>query len=312
MLWISFAIEHLVRKVNKVFSHRSVMADEILSFLPSGRPLILVDATAGGGGHLQCLAERAQTTGRVYAFDRDERAHQKDAAFGVAELFPHIIKLFHRPFSDIARSLGEEQVEHIDGLICDLGVSSHQLDNPARGFSFMHDGPIDMRMDQSKGMSAYEWLKTTSERDIADALFNYGGERKSRSIAALIKKSWPIENSTLALARLVLSALRQRKWSKIHPATRTFQAIRMAVNQELYELEALLQQLPKILAIDGVAVFLAFHSGEDRLIKNYFKALAQEKSFVLLTKKPLCASPEEIKVNPRARSAKLRAIKRIA
>jgi 16S rRNA (cytosine1402-N4)-methyltransferase len=288
------------------------MADEIISFLPRGDRLILVDSTAGGGGHLALLAEHAGPQGHVYAFDRDARAHQEDAALGVAQKYPNTVSLFQQPFSHITQALLTQGISHVDGIICDLGVSSHQLDNASRGFSFQNDGPIDMRMDPQRGLSAYEWLENTREKDIADILFNYGGERKSRAIASYIKKAWPIENSTLALSRLVLSALRQKKWQKIHPATRTFQAIRMAVNEELDELKALLQQGPELLSIGGVIVFLSFHSGEDRLIKHTFKELALSKKFALLTKKPLVAREEELAHNPRARSAKLRALRRIA
>lgn len=288
------------------------MADEILSFLPQGDKLVLVDATAGGGGHLARLAERVGLLGHVYAFDRDARAHQEDAALGVAQNYSQTVSLFQRAFSDITRVLLEHDISHVDGIICDLGVSSHQLDEPGRGFSFQNDGPIDMRMDPQSGLSAYEWLENTREKDIADVLFYLGGERKSRAVASYIKKAWPIENSTLALARVVLSALKQKKWQKIHPATRTFQAIRMAVNQEIEELKALLEQGPKLLSVGGVIVFLSFHSGEDRLIKHTFKELALTKNFALLSKKPIIASEEEIARNPRARSAKLRALRRIA
>lgn len=288
------------------------MADEILSFLPQGDRLVVVDSTAGGGGHLALLAQHVGHLGHVYAFDKDPRAHQEDAALGVAQKYRETVSLFQRPFSDITRVLREHNISHVDAIICDLGVSSHQLDEPSRGFSFQNDGPIDMRMNSQAGMSAYEWLENTQEKDIADALFYLGGERKSRAVASYIKKAWPIENSTLALARVVMSALKQKRWQKIHPATRTFQAIRMAVNQEIDELKALLEQGPQLLSLGGVIVFLSFHSGEDRLIKHAFKELALTKNFALLTKKPLIATKEETARNPRARSAKLRALRRIA
>ena len=287
------------------------MADEIIALMPQGENLVFVDATAGGGGHLARLAERAGNLGQVFAFDKDPRAHQEDASLGVAKSFANI-KLFHANFSQVSQILHEQNINHIDGLICDLGVSSHQLDEASRGFSFQKEGPLDMRMNTSAGISAYEWLERTREDNIADILYKYGGERKSRVIARAIKNSWPLENSTLALARLVTSAMRQKKWSKIHPATRTFQAIRMAVNHELDELEALLEQAPKLLNIGGVLAFLSFHSGEDRLIKHEFKKLALQKNYILINKKPIIASEEEIKHNSRARSAKLRAIKRVA
>jgi 16S rRNA (cytosine1402-N4)-methyltransferase len=287
------------------------MTEEIMSFLPRKESLILVDATAGGGGHLAHLAHYAGPGGHVYAFDKDPRAHMPDAALGVAQRFTNI-DLFHEPFSSIKSVLAQHNLHFIDGLVCDLGVSSHQLDEPSRGFSFLHDGPLDMRMNNKIGLSAYEWLAQSSEKEIADALFYYGGEKKSRAIAALIKKSWPLENSTHALARLTLRALRQKKWSKTHPATRTFQALRIAVNDEMGELNALLEQGPKVLALDGVMIFLSFHSGEDRLIKHAFKNLQKSQQFSIMTKKPLLPSKEEIAFNPRARSAKLRALKRVS
>lgn len=296
------------------FSHQSVMPQEILLFLGDIRGKTIVDATAGGGGHLLLLAEAVGDKGLVLAFDRDPRAHQEDAALGVQKLFDKRVKLFLSPFSHIEHILKNEGIEKIDGLIADLGVSSNQLDDRERGFSFLSDGPIDMRMDPTSGLSAYEWLRQSSEEDIANALFNFGGERKSRAIARLIKKSWPIENSTLALAKLVLSALRQKNWSKIHPATRTFQALRIAVNGELDELSALLKALPQILEVNAVSALLSFHSLEDRLIKNSFKEMASLKapSFKILTKKPLVASVEEVAHNRRSRSAKLRAIMRVS
>jgi 16S rRNA (cytosine1402-N4)-methyltransferase len=281
---------------------------------------IVVDATAGGGGHLALLVDAVGSTGKIFAFDRDLRAHQKDAAGGILEKAPEVVKLFHKPFSEIKPTLKNLGIHGVDGLLCDLGVSSNQLDDQYRGFSFMADGPLDMRMDTSTGISAYEWLEKTSEHTIADVLYQLGGEKKSRAIARRIKESWPIANSSLALAKLIVSASKRRKWSKIHPATRSFQAIRMAVNQETDELAALLADLKDLLAKDGVAVFLSFHSVEDRMIKTAFKQLQQKvyhdstspKTFEILTKKPITASSLELKENRRARSAKLRAIKRIS
>lgn len=303
--------------MNIPFAHLSVMPTEVMSCFGNLQGKTVVDATAGGGGHLRLLASAVGPTGRVLAFDRDLRAHQDDAALGVQKQFPDVVTMFHRPFSGIRQELARLGIDGVDGLLCDLGVSSNQLDDRSRGFSFLSDGPIDMRMDDTQGQSAYDWLASTREDAIASALYNLGGERKSRSIARAIKNSWPLENSTLVLAKLVLSALRQRSWSKIHPATRTFQAIRMAVNHEVDELSSLLADLPHLLAKQGVAVFLSFHSVEDRLIKNTFKDLSAkkdegERDFMVLTKKPLVASAEEISHNRRSRSAKLRAIQRLS
>lgn len=298
--------------MNIPFHHLSVMADEIMSIFGEMSSKTVVDATAGGGGHLRLLANAVGERGQILGFDKDPRAHDDDAAGGVQKQFPHTVRLFKRPFSEIKNTLTSLGIDFVDGIICDLGVSSHQLDDRSRGFSFLSDGPIDMRMNPNTSISAYDWLAQTSEQEIADCLFNYGGERKSRAIARLIKKQWPIENSTLALAKLVLSAIKQKHWSRIHPATRTFQALRMAVNGEVDELSALLKDLPQILNVDGVAIFLSFHSVEDRMIKNAFKELAASGDFTILTKKPLVATDAEIDVNRRARSAKLRAIKRMS
>lgn len=298
--------------MNIPFNHQSVMPKEVMSFFNNIEGKIIVDATVGGGGHLSLLAHAVKEHGLVLGFDRDLRAHQEDAALKVTQLFPKRIRLFHRPFSQILLTLKQEGIAKVDGILADLGVSSNQLDDRARGFSFLSDGPIDMRMDIDNDISAYEWLEKSSEEEIANALFTLSGERKSRAIARLIKQAWPIENSTLALSTLVLKALRQKKWSRIHPATRTFQAIRMAINHEVDELSSLLKSLPDLLDKNGVAVFLSFHSVEDRMVKNTFKALAKTNDFKILTKKPLTATPEELTNNRRAKSAKLRAIVRVA
>lgn len=296
--------------MNIPFTHQSVLSGEVTSFFKDKTNATIVDATAGGGGHLELLAHIVGAGGKIYAFDQDVRAHQDDAAGGVAKRYNDRIKLIHAPFSQVKNVLSQEGVKTIDGLLCDLGVSSNQLDDKNRGFSFLADGPLDMRMNAEDGITAYEWLAHTREEDIAHALFTFGGERKSRAIARMIKKCWPIENSTLAFAQLVLSAMRQKNWSKTHPATRTFQAIRIAVNNEMGELSALLNDAPELLAVNGTLVFISFHSLEDRLIKHSFKAL--DKRFSILTKKPLIASPDELAINRRARSAKLRAVMRVA
>jgi 16S rRNA (cytosine1402-N4)-methyltransferase len=296
--------------MNIPFRHQSVMPKEVMSFFLNVEGKIVIDATIGGGGHLSLLAHAVGNHGLVLGFDQDLRAHKEDAALEIAKQFPHTVRLFQRPFSEILSTLKEEKIDKVDGILADLGVSSNQLDDKARGFSFLADGPIDMRMDRRSPVTAYEWLEKTAEAEIANALFLLGGERKSRSIARLIKKSWPIENSTLALAKIVERALKQKTWSRIHPATRTFQAIRMAINHEVEELSSLLETLPHLLAVGGVAVFLSFHSVEDRMIKHAFKNLAGA-NFKILTKKPLMAGAEELAVNRRAKSAKLRAIERI-
>ena len=297
---------------NILFSHKPVMAEEVsLIFNDVVNNALIVDATAGGGGHLELLA-KSSLIKKIYAFDRDLRAHDDDAAGGINKQYPDKITLIHQSFSQVKTMLSTQGVESIDGILCDLGVSSNQIDDKTRGFSFLSSAPLDMRMDQSLGITAYEWLAENSAAQIAQALYLYGGEKKSRSIAQEIKKSWPIENNAAVLAKLVLKAMRLKKWYKTHPATRTFQAIRIAVNQEIDELSLLLKDIKDLLAINGIAVFISFHSLEDRLIKQAFKTLVKEGKFMLMNKKPLVPKDEEIKNNRRCRSAKLRAIKRIA
>lgn len=293
------------------FEHISVMPQEVLHFFAMRPGQVLVDATAGKGGHLSAILAASYDDTRVFAFDRDTRAHQDDAALGVVKKYPDKAELIHAPFSEVQNELLKRGVTQIDGLLCDLGVSSHQLDARERGFSLKSDGPLDMRMDQTQGMTAYEWLTSVREETLADVIFKLGDERKSRQIARAIKSQHPLPDSTEALAQIVLSAMKQRHFSPIHPATRTFQAIRMAVNQEVDELSTLLSSLKSLLANNGVAVFISFHSIEDRLIKNTFKEMAQTGDFVILTKKPMTPDDEELKHNRRSRSAKLRAIRRV-
>jgi 16S rRNA (cytosine1402-N4)-methyltransferase len=296
----------------RAFFHESVLANEVAQFFADKKGKILIDATAGGGGHLKILAEIVGEHGKVFAFDKDLSAHQADASLGVLASYGQRIKLFHSPFSEIKNTLLTLGIHNIDGILADLGVSSFQVDEASRGFSFMNDGPIDMRMDTSSGLSAYDWLKESSEKEIADTIFTLGGERKSRRIAKAIKDSWPIENSTKALAALICSAMRQKNYSRIHPATRSFQAIRMAVNHEIDELKTLLNDLADLLAPDGIAVIISFHSLEDRMVKERFKYLSQTADFKLLTKKPIIAGEEELAKNRRSRSAKLRVIQRLS
>jgi 16S rRNA (cytosine1402-N4)-methyltransferase len=297
-----------------LFQHISVMPKEVLDNLALFPGAIAVDVTAGGGGHLALMAKQIGTNGRLIAFDRDNRAHAQDAAGGIARKYGNI-ELVHAPFSELHAVLEKAGISKVDALLCDLGVSSLQLDDSTRGFSFTHDGPLDMRMDTSAYPSAYELIRDTKEKELADIIYTYGEERKSRRIAHFIKKSWPLPNSTSALARIVTRA-RGGQREKIHPATRTFQALRIAVNGELEELAALLKMLPDILSSRGRAVFISFHSLEDRLIKQAFKkgSLSNEDQpalWRLLQKRPLIASKEETAANSRSRSAKLRAIEKL-
>ena len=269
-----------------------------------------VDVTAGGGGHLRAIAEAVGPTGAVIALDRDERAHGVDAAGGVQQAFSSTTQLFHRPFSMLKDTLVELGIEGVDGLLCGFGsFFCLSLTKRTEVFPLKKDGPLDMRMDQSKGQTAYELLAESSAHEIADIIFQYGEEPRSRRIARAIKDSWPLPNSTLHFADLVRRASGYRN-SRFILATRTFQALRIAVNNELRELETLLAVLPEVLNPGGRAAIISFHSLEDRMVKRAFRECAKGKEAIwsLQTKKPIVPSEQEIQRNPRARSSKLRAI----
>jgi 16S rRNA (cytosine1402-N4)-methyltransferase len=294
------------------FQHLPVLAKETLELLDIKPGHTVVDTTAGGGGHLFLMAEAAGPSGTVIGIDRDPRALELDAAGKVKEAFKDRVQLVNAPFSELPNLLAKLGIRQVDRILCDLGVSSPQLDTEARGFSFMRDGPLDMRMSSDRGTTAYELIQQLSETELANIIYRYGEERFSRRIARVIKEKWPIADSTLALADVIAKAVGRRE--KIHPATRTFQALRIAVNDELGELISLINCLPQLLAPHGRAVFISFHSLEDRLIKHAFRkaaALSKSKSYRILTKRPIIAEDEEIKSNPRARSAKLRGLEKM-
>lgn len=282
------------------------MPQEVIENLAIQPGSIVADVTAGGGGHLRLLAKAVGPTGLVIALDKDSRAHELDAAGGVAKEFKQI-KLFKATFLELPKILAEKNIHALSGLLCDLGVSSPQLDTDVRGFSFRHDGPLDMRMDQDAYPSAYELIKQTSETELANLIYKYGEERQSRRIAKAIKYEKNLSDSTLALANIVMRAYTGPR-GKIHPATRTFQALRIAVNQELSELESLLSNLDSLIKPGGRVAFISFHSLEDRPIKHYFKQ--HPESWHVLHKKPIIASELELSANKRAQSAKLRVAER--
>lgn len=293
------------------FEHQPVLAKETLSLLDIKPGHVVVDTTAGGGGHLSMMAKAAGQTGTIIGVDRDKRALADDAAGHVKLLFGHV-HLINAEFSQLPDVLANLGISRVDRLLCDLGVSSPQLDTDERGFSFLRDGPLDMRMSSDHGESAYELLSRLSEKELADVIYQFGEERHSRRIARTIKENWPIANSTVALANLIAARLGRKE--RIHPATRTFQALRIAVNDELGELRALLNYLPNILAVNGRAAVISFHSLEDRLVKHAFRRavkLSHAGSFHILTKKPIVATEEEIQNNVRARSAKLRGLEKL-
>lgn len=278
--------------------HLPVLPDASVRALGLVEGAVVVDCTAGGGGHLGLFAKAVGPTGRVIGLDRDERAFADDAAGGVAKLHPQIT-LVRRPFSEVREALNDVGVDRVDALFADLGVSSFQLDEGERGFSFRFDAPLDMRMDRRDGETAAELIARLEEDDLANVIYLYGEERLSRRIAKVLKRELP--TTTDRLKSLVASCFPGPR-GRIHPATKTFQALRIAVNGELDQLQTLLNALPGVLVTEGRAGLLTFHSLEDRLVKNAFLGAGYE----VAGRKPIVADDRELEINPRARSAKLR------
>jgi 16S rRNA (cytosine1402-N4)-methyltransferase len=286
--------------------HVSVLPDQTLALLDPRPGEVFVDATLGGGGHCRLIAERVGPAGRVIALDHDPLMIAA-AARTLADL---PVATVHAGFDQLREVLDMLQIAEVDGVLADLGICSDQLDDPARGFTFQSDGPLDMRLDPTRGLPASRLLATLPERDIADLIFRFGEERFSRRIARRIverRERSPL-TTTGELAELVRSCV-PRGRDRIDPATRTFQALRIAVNEELTALDALLRQLPGCVRLGGRVAVISFHSLEDRAVKQAFRDAANWKP---LTKKPVTADEAETRANPRARSAKLRAAVRVA
>jgi 16S rRNA (cytosine1402-N4)-methyltransferase len=283
--------------------HFPVMAEEALSLLAIRPDGVYLDATAGMGGHTGLIAQRL-TTGLVIANDRDGESLELARA-NTAEWWDRI--RFHQgSFGDLRSAIESEGFQRVDGLLADLGVSRYQLvETPHRGFSFLTDGPLDMRMNQGTGMTAADLVNFTAEKAIADLIYQLGEERRARKIARAIVRARPIR-STLHLADVVLRAV--PRTGRLHPATKTFMALRMAVNDEPGELDRLLDVGPELLRSGGRMVVISFMSGEDRKVKERFKALGRDGRAEILTKHPLQPSDEETSNNPPSRSAKLRAV----
>ncbi len=289
----------------KRFEHTSVMRDEVVRALSPRAGGVYVDATLGGAGHTVALLE-TEPKARIVGVDRDPAAitAAEERLAPVADR----VALVRGTFSQLRDQLDALGISRVDGVVADLGVSSPQLDDAARGMSFRREGPIDMRMDPEDGETALELIDRLADDELADVVYRYGEERRSRRIARGIKKALAAGElrTTLDLRRAVVRAVGPARIGGIDPATRTFQALRIAVNRELEELEQLLAALPGVVADDGIAVIIAFHSLEDRLVKRAFAG----GGWRALTKKPQLASEEECAQNPRARSAKLRAARR--
>jgi 16S rRNA (cytosine1402-N4)-methyltransferase len=291
--------------------HVPVLLKEAIDFLAVKRGGTYLDATVGLGGHSYEIAKRLGAPGHLIGFDKDpaalERAHEKLTALDE----PPEITLIHGSFAEVGERIAPAS---LDGLMADLGVSSLQLGDAARGFSFQAEGPLDMRMNPMSGDTAEQVVNHLDERKLADVIYEFGEERRSRRIARAIVRSRPIR-TTKQLVEVISTAARpmklgQHKYDRIHPATRTFQALRIFVNRELDDLTALLEATPSVLRPGGRLVVISFHSLEDRIVKDALRA-GKDKYFSVLTKKPLIASEEEIDRNPRSRSAKMRAAERM-
>ena len=285
--------------------HVPVMAEESISLLAVRPEGVYLDATAGLGGHTGLIA-RQLTTGLVISNDRD--AQSLELARNNTAEWAGRIRFHCGPFAELPQAVAEAGFEKVDGLLADLGVSRYQLTAPERGFSFMADGPLDMRMDQSTGMTAADLVNYTAEKALADWIFQLGEERRARKVARAIVRARPIR-STLHLAGVVERAV--PRTGRLHPATRTFMALRMAVNDEPGELHRLLEIGPELLKSGGRMVVISFMSIDDRKVKQKFRALARDGHAAILTKHPLQPTGEETSRNPASRSAKLRALERV-
>ena len=296
----------------RAVGHVPVLSKEAIDFLAIRRGGAYIDATVGQGGHSYEIAKRLGAPGRLIGFDKDPAALEAARA-RLAQPPPELegdwpqVSLLHESFARVA--------EHVtpgtaDGLLADLGLSSLQLEDARRGFSFQADGPLDMRMDPRSERTAEQVVNRLDERTLADVIYEFGEERRSRRIARAIVRARPVR-STAHLASVISAAARPMKTQRIHPATRTFQAIRIFVNRELEELEALLQSAPQLLKSGGRLVIISFHSLEDRMVKDALREGAKRGMYKLLTKKPVVPRAAEVDRNPRARSAKLRAAERV-
>ena len=295
-------------------AHRPVLPAEVVELLKPESVGLIVDCTVGTGGHAEAMLSAAGTEARLIGIDRDTGAlalaRQRLKRFGGS------VRLFQANFADVADVLAEADEASAGVVLADLGIASTQLDDADRGFSFRADGPLDMRFSTDGGRTAADLVNALSESELADLIYAFGQERYSRRIARAIAASAKHERieRTGQLARIVKAALPPAVRAKrrgVHPATRTFQALRIAVNDELVSLENLLERLPGVLSIGGRAGIISYHSLEDRRVKQAFAALAQGGRAELLTRKLVSAGEAELAENPRSRSAKLRGIRRI-
>ena len=293
--------------------HKSVLLKEVLEWLAPAPGMIVVDGTLGAGGHAEAVLERILPGGLLIGFDKDPEALAR--AKEVLSRFGDRTMILHEDFRNVAKRLKTLQKEKAQGVLLDLGVSSMQLDTPERGFSFKQNGPLDMRMNPEESLTAREIVNRFSEKDLLKILWNYGEERFARRIVERIareRSQRPIETTGELEAIVFQAAPKAYRYGRIHPATRTFQALRIAVNREREALEEFLSSVLEILDTKGRLVIISFHSLEDRAVKTAFRKFEKEKRGRVLTKKPVVPNDAEVADNPRARSAKLRAFEKIS
>ena len=291
--------------------HKPVLVPEILDLLDVKPARVYLDGTLGKAGHALPVLERSSPDGKLIGVDRD--AAILEVAEKRLEKFRERIRIVHGDFSELKKILENLHIQKVDGITLDLGVSSLQLDEAQRGFSFGKEGPLDMRMNPQEGETVLEKISKTDEKELADVLYRYGEERLSFKIARgiLAKFEEGKLKTTLDLAEIAWKAYPPRiRHKRPHPATRTFQALRIWVNKEMQNLESFLKDAPTLLALGGRMAVISYHSLEDRLVKHAFRKWAQKDAFEILTKKPIVPGDEEVEKNPRARSAKLRGLLR--
>ncbi len=303
--------------------HVPVMLESVLSALNLQPGMRVVDATLGGGGYTRAILERIGEAGRLIAFDWDEsaidrfRSRAADDAMLSAALRTSRLILARASYAAIRNVLQENEWAGTDAIVADLGLSSDQLADPSRGLSFQTDGPLDMRLNSEETVQAAHLLNQLSEASLTDLFRTYGDEPEAKRIAAAVvsaRRKMPLTTTTALRELIWENVVPARRRGKIHPATRVFQALRIAVNSELTHLEQFLSAIPAVLLPNGRAAIVAFHSGEERIVKHLFQleTRSKEPRLVWVTKKPIVPSVAEIRANPRSRSAKLRVVERLA
>jgi 16S rRNA (cytosine1402-N4)-methyltransferase len=314
---VQFAWKEMRNSMDHIDAHIPVMHKEVVEYLALPVGGVCVDCTLGMGGHTRLLAEQVGPSGKIIGIDRD-RQSLETAKKNLASLGDRIV-FVQDDFRNIDRILDGLAIKSVDGIVLDLGISSFQLDNEQRGFSIKANGPLDMRMDQDSWLSAYDLINSLTENELSLILKDYGEERWHNRIARRLvqeRSLRPIE-TTKDLSDIVLKAIPAgQKWQKIHPATRTFQAFRIAVNRELESLDIALGKMVPYLKTGGRLCVISFHSLEDRIVKNKFRTFAQSgeaqsDSIKIVLRKPLSVSSQEEQANPRSRSARLRVAEKL-